>query len=641
MNKKIIHILIVLLFPVLINAQEIVTGLYTNPVLKDMKTIHAERKFSGMLKLPFFDDFSTVSVFPDDTLWTDKYVFINSSYCKNPPTYGVATFDALNDSGALYTNATAYSFIADSLTSNFIKLDSIYGIDTVALTIGDSVYLSFLYQPQGISNAPETEDSLVLEFYAPLTGEWKHVWSSEGSTMAQFYAKHGKWFQQVMIPITDSATYFHKGFRFRFYNYASLANNSMPSWAGNVDQWNLDYIYLDKDRSIADTAYRDIAFVEPAPSALKNYYSMPWSQYCDNPATEMKDTLYMTITNLDTVEYNSSYRFGVFNENETNVYSYDGGSWNVYPYSQAGYQNYQPHARPPVEFDYPCNSSDSASFRIVHLIKEGMVGDNHRQNDTVVFNQKFYNYYAYDDGTPEGGYGLTPANSMLAYKFTLNHPDTLRAIDMFFNQTYNNASQQYFNLTIWNDGSGSPKDIIYQQTSLKPQFEDSLNKFYRYAVNDETLILSGTFYVGWVQVTADNLNLGFDKNNDAHSNIYFNTGSGWMNSIYSGALMIHPVLGKKLPVYANISEIAENTGEIKTYPNPSSGENITICLPNKINKDNSEFIIHVFDILGNEVYKSPFSKNIDISDLQNGIYLLSITSNSSKIKYFTKLSILK
>jgi hypothetical protein len=641
MNKRIYHILIILLFPALLHSQEIMTGLYTNALVRNASKTMKTTKSTGQLHLPFVDDFSSVSIFPDDSLWADKYAFVNSSYPYYPPTVGVATLDALNDTGALYTEATAFGFAADSLTSNEILLDSIYGSDTVALKISDSLYFSFYYQPQGNGNAPEVDDSLVLEFYSPKDTAWYHIWSSAGSTLAEFYTDYNVFFKQVMIPITDSVTYFHKGFRFRFCNYASLANNSMPSWAGNVDNWNIDYVYLNKGRNMADSVYKDIAFVEPAPSTLKNYYAMPWSQYCVNPAAEMKDTMYMTISNLDTVTYNSSYKYDVYDESGSVVYPYNGGSYNIDPFVSSGYQYYFPHARPTVNFDYTCGGEDSASFSIVHVIKEGILGDSRRQNDTVTFEQKFYNYYAYDDGTAEAGYGLTPANSTLAYKFTLNHPDTLRAVKMFFNQTYDNATLQYFYLTLWNDDAGYPKDIIYQHAGYKPVFTDSLNKYHTYYINDTTIILGGTFYVGWQQMTDDNLNLGFDKNTDVQDKIFYNTGSGWANTMYHGALMIRPVLGKVIQGIAAVNEFTAEENQLMIYPNPTNGNEIHIQLPSGMKEQESSCTISIYDMFGRLVCAVPYAEQFQLPEFSGGIYILGVTSPESKNSCYTRISVVK
>jgi len=641
MKNKLLYLFFLFFFPFVLFGQEIITDLSLNPVIKNM-VINPKKQKTSICTLPFIDDFSINSVFPNDSLWSNTFVFINTSYSKYPTTIGVATFDAINDTGALYEDANIYGFIADSLTSQPIQLDTIPGISPSAIKISDSVYFSFYYQPQGVGNAPEKNDSLVLEFYSPKTQKWYHIWSDTGSTVQKFYDRYNVWFKQVMIPITDSSIYFHKGFRFRFYNYASLSGNT-ASMAGNADQWNIDYVYLDKGRNKADSLYKDIAFVEPAGSVLKNYTSMPWSQFKINATTEMKDTLHMTITNLDTIIYNSAYKYSVIQENGSWTSNYDGGSYNIYPYKNAGYQTYVKHASPDINFTFPLITSDSARFLIKHTIKEGILGDANRNNDTTVFYQNFYNYYAYDDGVPENGYGITPQKAMLAYRFTLNHPDTLRAVQFYFNQTLNNTSQQSFNLTVWNHLNGFPDSVIYQQKGIKPVYEDSLNQYHTYRIQDTTLIVSGPFYVGWEQTTDDFLNVGFDKNNDVHEHIFYNTadGNGWKNSILQGALMIRPLLGKKLPEFASIPEHKSFLKPLLIYPNPSNGSLIHISLPDKTLTHLSDLRISVYDMLGNKIHETPYQESICFPELHSGIYLIFVKSADKTITYFSRLSIIK
>ena len=600
-----------------------------------------------MLTIPFIDDFSgEKGMFPNDSLWANKYVYINSYYAYMPPSIGVATFDELNDSGKIYSNAITTGFIADSLTSNPIRLDSVFGSSPSAIKIGDSLYFSFFYQPQGIGDTvftgnPQTNDSLVLEFYSPDSMKWKHVWADTGSTLHQFYSRYSVWFKQVMIPITDSIDYFHPGFRFRFYNWASIANTNTADWPnGTGSIWNLDYVYLNKGRTKVDTVYSDIAFVYNAPSMLMNYYAMPWSQYKVDTTAEMKDSLNMTIRNLDTTTYNSSYKYSV-QENGDTLYKYNGGSANI---NSLSIQTYKPHARPPVNFHFPVNSNDSAEFLITHVIKEGILGDNLRSNDTTIFDQKFYDYYAYDNGVPEAGYLLSSDDyapyGYLAYQFKMNHPDTLRAIEMFFPQALN-LGPQFFNIAVWNDASGYPGDTLYEIQNVQPIYVDSLNEYVRYRIDNRIVLLSGTFYVGWEQPNDEDITVGFDLTNNEDSRIFYNVGSGWSNSILPGALMIRPVFGKVLPPVADINEKHLSPNEIKVYPNPSSGDNIFIDVPALKGQDISQYSIHLFDLIGNEVYSSPYKNNINISGLQNGMYLLCVYSNDNSKKYFTKLTVVK
>lgn len=132
---------------------------------------------------------------------------------------------------------------------------------------------------------PAKRDSLILEFHSPaefdtitsssgtqINPKWHYVWSTPGrKTVTLFALQHNSYFQQVLIPITDSSRYYKNGFRFRFRNYASLANNYVPDWQSNGDQWNIDVVYLNTGRSIQDSVLKDIAFADRAPSMLKTF----------------------------------------------------------------------------------------------------------------------------------------------------------------------------------------------------------------------------------------------------------------------------------------------------------------------------------------------------------------------------------
>ncbi|MDD3877657.1 MAG: hypothetical protein PHT69_13635, partial [Bacteroidales bacterium] len=276
------------IFPYFAYSQEIITDLSVNFHKKEhVKAIKYNEKSEKSVWnfLPFVDDFSMIDIYPNQDLWADKYAFINNSYPKNPITIGVATFDALNDSGAIYSHANPQSFIADHLTSNLLRLDSIYsGSNLVPVKTSDSLYLSFYYQPQGIGNAPEAHDSLVLEFYSPTDSMWYNVWSTYGQSYQSFINTYQTDFRLIMVPITDSVKFFHKDFQFRFVNYASIGNNYEPSWAGNVDQWHLDYVCLNIGRNINDTVFEDVAFTGSMGSLFVKYQSVPWKHYLLNPS---------------------------------------------------------------------------------------------------------------------------------------------------------------------------------------------------------------------------------------------------------------------------------------------------------------------------------------------------------------------
>ena len=626
-----------------IYSQEIITQLSTNPQLSGQYRSKTHLKSSNIpLKLPFIEDFSNYTGFPDSNLWLDNYVFINTQFAIYPPTIGVATFDALNDSGVMYPQAMASQFPADTLTSRPIRLDSIFQPILKALTISDSLYFSFYFQPAGgrgnawewLGDTPESEDSLVLEFYSPALQTWNNVWSTKGMPLDSIYLKTNRYFKYVNIPVNDSANYYKNGFQFRFRNYCSLGSSPSPSMISNCDQWNIDYVYLGVNRTKDDTTFRDITFIEKAPSFLKKYQAMPANQF---QASDLKDSLTILLSNLDEIAHSTTYKYEVRDQNNLLVDTEDRGFENINSFWTSGYQPLAVHRRPPVTYTFtPVIGGNKSWYEIRHIFKEGVSQDIRPQNDTNRFIQRFEDYFAYDDGTAENGYGLSIAGGMLAYKFTLHHPDTLVAVEMFFNSTYNNANQQYFNLIVWNDnGAGNPGNIIYQSNPLMPIFETGTNKFHSYIL-DNIVNVNLTFYVGWIQTTDDNLNIGFDRNTDSRENIFQKTLGNWTNTIYKGSLMIRPVFGTE---YLSVNELDKQSIAFDVFPNPLREETLNLKLQSNGLNNEKDCNLQIFNILGKIVYQSEFKTAIDVSQLQNGVYLITISNTKTKQQQIKKLII--
>lgn len=631
-------------------AQEELLPLQGNPVLEKEKQYRNGSSLKAApsiyLSLPFRDDFSEQdAIYPSAQRWADHYAFINNDYPVNPPTKGVATLDVIDDTGAVYAHATFAAFPADHLTSQFIRLDSILAGNR-ALSPADSVYLSFFYQPQGYGNDPQEADRLELQFleawridtvvdtltppYDTLFIDlWNTVWSADGQTLESFYNNTGDYFEQVLIPVTDSI-YFRKDFKFRFVNYGSLADNTLPSWQSNVDQWNVDYVYLNEKRHRNDLYRQDIALVNNAYSLLKTYDVLPYDQYSTNPSRHMGDSMYVQITNLDTVTINSVFTYDVRDEQGSVVYAHNGGNWNLPSYYTNGYQTYPSHAFPPVAFAYPTGSGDSASFTTTQILAQaGAAGNIIKTNDTNRYVQQFRNYFAYDDGTPEAGYGLTPGGAKLAYQFIMDFPDTLTEIRMFFNRTAKAANQQNFFLTVWNDRNGKPGDVIYAAEGKRPEFEGALNAFASYPLeSDQPLIVGDTFYVGWVQQTGDNLNVGFDRHRDASASIFYNTNNDrWLNSNFQGALMIRPVFGEyTAPTKGNAGSVKD---AITLYPNPVSNRVLNFRLNQPLPEIAQDGKVELYDLMGRHILTTSWQDQIGLpADLRSGVYFLRIRTYS-------------
>ena len=621
-------------------SQEILTGLQTNPMVK------ARISESGLMKntypgydtipmeLPFFDDFSANAVFPSKLRWIDNFAFENDDLPVYPVNLGVMTLDAINDSGNMYPLAIAgpEAFIADRLTSRYVRLDSVFSPVPRALTPADSVYFSFYYQPQGRGRAPQANDSLILQFLvAPahdslvqggtitVPDHWQQMWYANGMPLDTFYLRNNRYFAQVMIPVKDTV-FFKKKFRFRFYNYVSLASPAEPSWQSNTDHWNLDNVYLNIGRNVHDSLYRELRFIYRPPSLLKHYESMPYPQYCNDPTNELRSALDILMSNRDIVPHLSSYNYYITEPGGSFSKTYSGGEYNIQPYSASNpYVTYPNFAHPPFTFMLPVNSTDSATFLVKHVVREVTPGST--IGDTMQAYQTFYNYFAYDDGTPEASYGLTPAGSKLAYRFKLNRsPDTLRAVRMYFNKTLSNASRQFFYLCVWNDNSGKPGDTIFSVLVL-PRYADSINKFVTYPIYPPLSII-GTFYVGLIQTTDDNLSIGYDRYNNSQTEIFINTFGTWTNSAYAGSLMIRPVVGKPIPL--GTADIVTKALTLSLWPNPCSGSALHLRIPSTF--DDPQILetatISISDLVGHVVRKSRYCSEIDVTTLANGIYFL-------------------
>lgn len=513
--------------------------------------------------LPFFDDFSDYSGAPAADRWAEGGALVNTGFGNKPPTVGMLTLDAYDADGRLYPQATTALFPADTAMSLPIRLDS--------LTSDDSVVLSFYYLPGGgsgnlwerVGDTPDRQDSLFLDFYAAADSQWHTVWCRDGVSEDTLLAQTGRSWQYVAVAINDSM-YFDSTFQFRFRNYCSLQDNGKPGMAGGGDQWNIDYVVVDRGRDTTATpVFRDVAFVEPAPSMLAHYQAMPARQY---KASEMADTIRMTITNLYSSVMATQYKYAVVDEDGDTLYRYDGGYENAPAYLPNGvYQTSAAHATPAVDFTFEAGNAPR-EYTIVHMVREGVGGDDRQQNDTVRFTQKFGSYYAYDDGTAENGYGLTSTASRiyLACRFDLNVRDTLTAVEMMVNRTLgaqNEAIQFY--LTVWQaDEDGRPGTVLYHDSERR---RPVAGDFENYEL-EHPVALEGSVFVGFEQVGNNYINIGFDRNTNSADRIYYLTSTEWQQSILRGSLLLRPRFG------GSSAEAVEEAEEesLSVWPNPAS-----------------------------------------------------------------------
>ena len=595
-------------FPVISPAQEVITGLQTNPYIKAESSLPVYYKGTAAdtINIPFFDDFSGHSYIPDRNKWSDDFVFINNTYSDNQITAGIATLDAIDNSGKLYETANSEGFEADHLTS--LPLNLVY-------SPADNVYLSFVYQPGGLGDSPEPNDSLILQFYAPSEAKWYSVWKAADTLFRKF--------RPVIIKI-DNPRYLRRGFKFRFVNWASLAKSDDPSMIGNCDIWNVDYVYLNRNRNAADTTFADVAFRTPVRSLLKTHEAMPWKQFRQVYLQEMGSSIPIHYRNNDKIVRNVTRNFEIRDiYTNTLSYSFSAGAANIDPLTNVDYN---------ANLIYTFNSgnNDSALFKITCYLKTDDFDP--KENDTLYYNQVFSNYFAFDDGSSEGGYGINgqgSRNAMVAYRFKSFIQDTLRAVRICFNDSYLNSNQRAFDLVIWDDNNDLPGNMIYSVENLMVEPGDGINGFFTYVLPDG-VVVDDVFYVGWKQHSETFLNAGYDVNTPNKGRQFYWLNGSWIQSQFEGSIMIRPVVGHKLKTTSSDDTEVIDKGSFRLWPNPAS-EYINLEY-NDLLFSHSSYIT-ILDLYGRELIKVPYNERINISSLKPGIYTVIATADNKRIGY--------
>ncbi len=592
-----------ILFPFLLLAifgfaQEQLIGLDGNPVLSNFAKSKAAETFeklvpSDTLSLPFFDDFSLITVYPNPEKWIGQDVFVNDMWGLNPISYGVASFDQADSVGVIRA-LSASGEPSDMLTSRPIDLD--YNIE-------DSVYLSFAVQRGGNAHIPEEQDSLVLMFNSPDT-TWHSVWNMAGGALDTS-------FHYVLIPIQE-ANLLQKGFQFRFLNYASnYANAPEPSFNSNNDIWNLDYVWLDTARSINDTIINDIAMIKNFDSFITGFESVPWKHYLQNQAEVKTDSVRFVYRSNGENEQGVNRQFVISDlwGNGSGYTSIDDNE-NIYPFETITYTKSVPYV-------FESDQTDTAMFEVKGFIStdEEEIRKPFRWNDTVYYYQKFEKYYAYDDGVPEVGYGIGgvgTSSASLAYEFTPLVGDTLRGVNIYFNHVLNDENVNYFYLMVWDDNEGLPGDTLVYQIGVRPEFKDSLYH-YRYYALDTPVYVNNTFHIGWSKTSDDMLNVGFDKNRDASDKLRINLFGEWQQSSFSGAVMIRPVFSTE--PYSAIPEKEIPMAEFALYPNPARGQFY-------VAGDTDYERLQIVNSTGRIVYDVAKRNEYEISNFTDGLYIV-------------------
>ena len=550
------------------------------------------------------------------TYWTDDHAYHNYRFAKNPWSIGVMTFDGIDRKGYPYEMGTTLSGIADYLTSK--------PIDLSGSSISDSLYITFLYQKQGLGDIPEPVDSLIMEFYDVTAQRWRHQWSTNGGGVSEFKLAH--------IPIRNPA-YFTDAFRFRFKNYGGLS--------GSLDHFHIDYVHVRDFSGFQDTLIEDFALSYPTISLLKDYSSVPWDHYQNNPSGKMSTSLPLTVRNS---YLNAGANITSAGGGRIDI-KHSGSTEGSIPLNGQAIVNYNPVTQPIPDYQprttYLSHHDISSSYQFDHTKPSGYqafeietivsvpVGSNYVPNDTAYSYQVFSNYYAYDDGSAELAYGPQGAQSRLAIKYTPYEADSIIGARIHFVPTVNDVTGKLFQLTIWEDNGGVPGAVLYQDNlfSLRqPSYGYGRNSFVDYYTEGMTKVpVSGTFFIGWRQIDALRLGVGLDQNTDQHDKTYYSLDGGftWEQSQIPGSVMINPIFSTSLDGSLGIEPVVKEVAELTIYPNPSNGQF-------HIRSSNGETgQINVYSLMGNLIL-STNEQTFDLSNHPDGIYLVKSSVDLSK-----------
>ncbi len=142
-----------------------------------------------------------------------------------------------------------------------------------------------------------------------------------------------------------------------------------------------------------------------------------------------------------------------------------------------------------------------------------------------------------------------------------------------------------------------------------------------------------------ITTTDDNLNIGFDRYDNSQVNLLYNSTGQWFTSAFSGSLMMRPLIGKPLPV--GIPNYQSEPQRLLVYPNPCSAGNVTITNNDFLGplSDSQHLKMMIRTLYGQDVISCPYKKNIDVSGLPVGMYIIEVKNGDTGKRFTGKLVI--
>ena len=543
------------------------------------------------IQLPIWEDFSSYESKVGNNIWNASNNVSVNNYSNNfSPSINVLILDGTDENGNSYNHINNFGK-ADSLCSDIINLDS--------YQINDKLYLSFYWNYNVNGEFPDYEDSIKLEFYNK-NHKWKTVWYKNGGSN-NF---PGNNFKYEIIQIKEE--YLHDKFMFKFYN---LGNTEGP-----FDSWALDYIYLNKNRNINDSTILDRAITYKPKNIFKKYNSIPIKHL--SSSHQSLDSIKVEILNFDSQIQPINYSL-IAKEITHNIYDTIENKNPLNPILN-GFERRLINNKY-LNIDKFNINEDSISIELKFFIESGdsiYTNQNLRLNDTSINYFNMSNYYSYDDNGAEYAAGLNQKNSELVLKYNLLKKDTLTHIQILFPQSTNKTYTSGIKLIVYKKLNNEKINLISDNMSLINYGKD----FNIYKL-ETPIIVSDTIFIGYKQFENNLLSVGLDKNNNTSDEIYYYINNQWeQNNLIKGSLMIRPVFGDVENYLTNLNEDDNET--ISIYPNPSSG----IFYINKTVKH-----IQIIDINGKIINNLKNSKEFNITNQKNGLYLVHIINKEKVI----------
>lgn len=537
------------------------------------------------ITLPFWDDFSTSSGLIDTTWWmpgSQVQILARPGNGVLPPTINVVTFDGVNAQGNPYSTSDTDGPV-DSLVSRPIDLT------LVPASLRSSVFLSFFFQVKGLGNQPEPEDSLIL-YFRKSDGLWQKMWPLAGDIIPQ----DPTIFTEKLVNVPNDTAFFYDHFQFKFQ-----AIGRQNGW---FDNWNLDYIYMDKRRNANDNSYLDRAFTDLPTSILNGYSAMPFNEFVftgdPSPNLTSSSTWIRTLENdtqpvqfttiitdtlnnviLDTIAnfvelllFAKDVREAVGNPPDPSVFDLNADSLflEIKYFANTGDKNL---------IDSITNAgADTVFYPNINL----------RVNDTVRSYVTIHDYFAYDDGSAEFGAGINQKDGWIAYQYFTNNEQFLDRIDMYFPNISRDQAGSPMELYVFDELIDGQNDFLGFTTAAIRH--DGINIMVTYNFSNPVAVID-TFYIAFRNLSADGqwTAIGLDKNTNTGEKIYYSVDGAWVqNTDIEGSLMMRPHFGSGI-----VSGIEDKHDLVEIYPNPAVGSKVSI--------DGRFDNIYALDIMGRVV----------------------------------------